>query len=111
MVILGDLEGRHIHHGVELYVALALVVYHLVGEYIPAISDQVARAFPVKGNPLRGSSVKLVDGHYSGLVDAVGGVHVLIVPRRVLGDHLRHRLLVREGRLDSFHSTLRAFPL
>ena len=53
MTILGNLEGCHIH-GVELYVVLALVVYHLVGEYTPAIGDRVARAFPVEGDPLRG---------------------------------------------------------
>jgi hypothetical protein len=75
VTILGDLEGRHIH-GIELYVVSALVVYHLVGEYTPAIGDRVAHAFPVEGNPLRGSLVKLVDGHYSGLVYAVGGVRL-----------------------------------
>jgi hypothetical protein len=98
VTILGDLEGRHIH-GIELYVVSALVVYHLVGEYTPAIGDQVAHAFPVEGNPLRGSSVKLVDGHYSSLVYAGGGVRVPIVPRKVLGDRLRRRLLVHEETL------------
>ncbi len=93
MTILGDLEGRHIH-GIELYVVSALIVYHLAGEYTPAIGDRVARAFPVEGNPLRGSSIKLVNGHYSSLVYAVGGVRVPIVPCRVLGDHLHRRLLV-----------------
>ncbi len=83
MTILGNLEGRHIH-GVELYVVLALIVYHLVSEYTPAIGDRVAHAFLVEGNPLRGSLVKLVDGHYFGLVYAVGGVRVPIVQRGVL---------------------------
>ncbi len=98
MTILGDLEGHQIH-GIELYVVSALVVYHLVGESSPAIGDWVACAFPVKGNPLRGSSVKLVNRHYSSLVYAVGGVCVPIVLRGVLGDHLRHCLLVREETL------------
>jgi hypothetical protein len=72
-MILGDLEleGCHIH-GIELYVVSAFIVYHLVGEYTPAIGDQVAHSFPVEGNPLRGSLVKLVNGHYSSLVYAVG---------------------------------------
>jgi hypothetical protein len=98
VTILGNLEGPHIH-GVELYVVSALVMYHLVGEYTQSIGDQVAHAFPVEGNPLRGSLVKLVDGHYSGLVYAVGGVRVPIVLRGVLGDHLRHCLLVGEETL------------
>jgi hypothetical protein len=64
MRILGNLEGRHIH-GVKLYVVSSLVVYHLVGEYTPVISDQVACAFLVEGNHLRGSLVKLVGGGYT----------------------------------------------
>ncbi len=95
MLILGGLEGCHIHR-VEMDVVLALAVYHLVGEYTPAIGDWVARAFPVKGNHLRGSLIILVNGEYSGLVYAVEGVRVPIVPRGVLGDCLCHCLLVCE---------------
>jgi hypothetical protein len=111
VTILGDLEGRHIH-GVELYVVSALIVNHLVvvGEYTPAIGDRVAHAFPVKGNALRGSSVKLVDGHYSGLVCAVGGVRVPIVPHRVLGDCLRHCLLIREEMLGQLPLDFEGLP-
>ncbi len=109
MTILGNLEGHHIH-GIELYVVSALVVYHLVGEYTPAIGDRVARAFPVKGNPLRGSLVKLVDGHYSGLVYAVGGVQIPIVPRGVLGDCLHRCLLVREETLGQLPLDFEGLP-
>ncbi len=28
---------------------MTLVVYHLIGEYTPAIGDRVAHAFPVEG--------------------------------------------------------------
>ncbi len=95
MTILGNIEGRHIHR-VELDVVSAFIVCHLVGEYTPAIGDQVARAFLVKGDHLRGSSLILVDGEYSGLVYAVEGVRVPIVLHGVLGDCLRHCLLVCE---------------
>jgi len=70
VTILEDLEGPHIHQ-VELDVVSAFVMYHLVGEYTPAIGDRVARAFRVKGDHLRGSLVILVDGEYSRLVYAV----------------------------------------
>jgi hypothetical protein len=108
-MILGNLEGHHIH-GVELYVVLGLVVYHLVGEYTPAIGNRVARAFPVEGDPLRGSLVKLVDGHYSGLMYAVGGVRVPIVPHGVLGDCLRCRLLVHEETLGQLPLDFESHP-
>jgi hypothetical protein len=49
-------------------------MYHLVGEYTPAISDRVACAFLVENNHLRSSLVKLVDGGYTGLVYAVESV-------------------------------------
>ncbi len=109
MTILGNLEGRHIH-GVEMYVVLALVVYHLVGEYTPAIGDQVAHAFPVEGNSLRGSLEKLVNGHYSGLVYVVGGVRIPVVPHGVLGDCLRHCLLVREETLGQLLLNFEGHP-
>ncbi len=109
VTILGNLEGCHIH-GVELYVVSALVVYHLVGEYTPVIGDRFARPFPVKGNPLRGSLVKLVNGHYSGLVYAVGGVRVPIVPCGVLGDCLRRCLLVREETLGQLPLNFEGIP-
>ncbi len=109
MTILGNLEGHHIHR-VKLYVVLALIVYHLVSEYTPAIGDQVAHAFLVKGNHLRGSSVKLVNGHYSGLVYAVESVCVPIVPRRVLGDCLRCCLLVREETLGQLPLDFEGLP-
>ncbi len=108
-MILGGLEGRHIHE-IELYVVSALVVYHLVGVYTPAIGDQVARVFPVEGNPSRGSLVKLVNGHYSGLVYAVRGVRVPIVPRVVLGDRLRRRLLVCEETLEQLPLNFEGLP-
>ncbi len=69
-MILGNLEGCHIH-GVELYVVSAFEVHHLVGEYTQAFGDQGAHAFPVEDNHLRGSSAVLVDGGHSGLVYAV----------------------------------------
>ncbi len=79
---------------------LAVIVYHLVCEYTPAaIGDWVARAFPVDGNNLRGSLVRLVGGGYSGLVCAVEGVRVPIVPRGVLGYYLRYCLLILEKML------------
>ncbi len=109
MTILGDLEGCHIH-GVELYVVLAVVVYHLVGEYTPAFGDQVASAFPVEGNHLRGSLVVLVDGGHSGLVYAVEGVCVPCVQRRVLGDRLRRCLLVRKKMLRQLPLNSKALP-
>jgi hypothetical protein len=106
-MILGNLEGHHLH-GVELYVVSAFVVYHLVGEYKPVFGDRVARAFPVEGNHLRGSLVKLVEGHYSGLVYVVGGVRVPIVP--FLGDCLRRCLLVHEEMLRQLPLNFEAFP-
>ncbi len=109
MTILGKLEGHHIH-GIELYVVSALVVYHLVSEYTPAIGDWVARAFPVEGNPLRGSSVKHVDGHYSSLVYSVGGVCVPIVPCGVLGDCLRCCLHVSEETLGQLPLDFEGLP-
>jgi hypothetical protein len=109
VTILGNLEGRRIH-GIELYVVSALVVYHLVGEYTPAIGDWVARAFLVEGDPLRGSSVKLVNGHYSSLVYAVGGVCVPIVLRGVLGDCLRLCLLIREETLGQLPLDFEGLP-
>ncbi len=109
MTFLGNLEGHHIHR-VELDVVLALIVYHLIGEYTPTISDRVAHAFPVEGDHLRGSSVILVHGEYSGLVYAVEGVHVPIVPRGVLGDHLRRCLLVREEALGQLPLDFESLP-
>ncbi len=79
---------------------LAVVVYHLVHEYTPAaIGDWVAHAFPVDSNHLRGSLVKLVGGGYSGLVCAVRGVRVPIIPRGVLGYYLLRCLLILEEML------------
>ncbi len=88
----------------------ALIVYHLAGEYTPEIVDWVAHAFLVKGDHLRGSLVKLVGGHYSGLVYAVGGVRVPIVPCGVLGDCLRRRLLVREDMLGQLPLAFEGLP-
>ncbi len=109
MTILGDLEGHHIH-GIELYVVSALAVYHLVSDFTPATGVRVARAFPVEGNPLRGSLVKLVNGHYSSLVYAVGGVRIPIVPCRVLGDRLHCCLLVHEEMLGQLSLNFEGLP-
>ncbi len=90
---------------------LAVVVYHLVCEYTPAaIGDQVARAFPVDGNHLRGSLVKLVGGGYSSLVCVVEGVHVPIVPCGVLGYYLHRCLLILEEMLGQLPLNFEGLP-
>jgi hypothetical protein len=89
---------------------LAIVVYHLFGEYTPAIGDQVAHAFLVEGNHLRGSLVKLVNRGYSGLVYAAKGVRAPIVPCRVLGEHLRRCLLVRKEMLGQLPINSEGLP-
>jgi hypothetical protein len=74
------------------------------------IGDWVARAFPVEGNHLRGSLVVLVNREYSGLVYAVEGVRIPIVPCGVLGDSLCHPLLVREEPLGQLPLDFEGLP-
>jgi hypothetical protein len=109
VTILGNLEGCHIH-GVELYVVSAVVVYHLVGEYTPAIGIRIARAFPVEANHLRGSMVELVDGGYSSLVYAVKGVRYPVYLAESLGIDCSVACSSVKRHSDSFHLTRRAFP-
>ncbi len=85
---------------------LAFEVYHLIGE----VGDRVAHAFLVEGNHLRGSLVILVNWGYSGLVYAVEGVRVPMVPCGILGDHLRLCLLVHEEMLGQLPLNFEGLP-
>ncbi len=74
------------------------------------MGDWVARAFPVKGDHLRGSLVELVDRDYSGLMYAVKGVCIPCVPHGFLGDCKRRCLLVHEETLGQLPLNSEGLP-